>query len=92
MPKDKMNNTSFERDINSFFDGKCGEQSCWFGFEGEGEPCRRCLAAYLKEKGYCRTEVTVKEFAKFLIDKAEAGAINIGDITDLCYEFLEGEE
>lgn len=43
-----------KQDIDSFFDGKCGEQSCWFGFEGEGEGCRRCLAAYLKEKGYCR--------------------------------------
>lgn len=81
-----------EQDINSFFDGKCGEQTCWFGFEGEGEACRRCLAAYLKEKGYCRTEVTVKEFAKFLIDKAECGTIHLDDITDLCYEFLEEEE
>lgn len=37
-------------------------------------------------------EETVKEFAKFLIDKAECGAIYIDDIVDLCDEFLEGEK
>lgn len=37
-------------------------------------------------------EETVKEFAKFLIDKADCGTIHLDDITDLCYEFLEEEE
>lgn len=37
-------------------------------------------------------EETVKEFAKFLVDKAEFGTINVGDIADLCCEFLEGAE
>lgn len=43
---------NIEEVINEFFDGKCGEHSCWFGFEGEEQTCRHCLAEYLKEKDY----------------------------------------
>lgn len=86
-----------KQDIDSFFDGKCGEQSCWFGFEGEGEGCRRCLAAYLNEKGYCRqdkhpAEETLKEFAKFLVDRAEGGVLYVSNIADLCCEFFGNED
>lgn len=37
-------------------------------------------------------EETVKEFAKFLIDKAEGGVLYMDDIVDLYNEFLEGEK
>lgn len=52
-----------EEDINQFFDGQCGEHSCWFGFEGELKFCRKCLARYLDENRYRKMPENIGEFS-----------------------------
>lgn len=52
-----------EEDINQFFDGQCGEHSCWFGFEGELKFCRKCLARYLDENRYRKMPENMGEFS-----------------------------
>lgn len=52
-----------EEDINNFFDGKCGEHSCWFDFEGELKFCRKCLASYLDENRYRKMPEDIGEFS-----------------------------
>lgn len=60
MSKEKQ---MIEEDINKFFDGKCGEHSCWFGFEGELKFCRQCLASYLDENRYRKMPENIGEFS-----------------------------
>lgn len=52
-----------EEDINQFFDGQCGEHSCWFDFEGELKFCRKCLARYLDENRYRKMPENIGEFS-----------------------------
>ena len=72
---------NIEEAINRFFDGKCGEQSCWFGFEGEERTCRHCLAEYLKEKGFYQQDSFAAGVARDIFeDIAVKGLIGNGII------------
>jgi hypothetical protein len=57
---------NMEETINAFFDGKCGEHSCWFGFEGDLNSCRTCLVNYLLEQGYRKQSDTVRKMQEAL--------------------------
>lgn len=45
----------------------------------------------MENKAVVLKEEIVKAFAKFLVDRAEGGVLYVGDIADLRYEFLGGE-